>query len=65
VDDPDSPGTMDLAYLNRSPIDLLGAFFGGLRRLVLRGRLMDGFKKNLRQVARQLRTSCDASLDRQ
>jgi hypothetical protein len=65
LDDPDSPGTMYLAYLNRSRIDLLGGFFGGLRRLVLRGRLMDGFKKNLQQVARQLGASCDASLDRQ
>lgn len=64
LDDPDSPGTMYLAYLNRSRIDLLGGFFGGLRRLVLRGRLMDGFKKNLRQVARQLSASCDATLDR-
>lgn len=65
LDDPDSPRTMYLAYLNRSWIDLLGGFFGGLRRLVLRGRLMDGFKKNLQQVARQLSASCDASLDRQ
>jgi hypothetical protein len=65
LDDPDSPRTMYLAYLNRSRIDLLGGFFGGLRRLVLRGRLMDGFKKNLQQVARQLSASCDASLDRQ
>ncbi len=65
LDDLDSPGTMYLAYLNRSRIDLLGGFFGGLRRLVLRGRLMGGFKKNLQQVARQLRASCDASLDRQ
>jgi hypothetical protein len=64
LDDPDAPRTMYLAYLNRSRIDLLGGFFGGLRRLVLRGRLMDGFKKNLRQVASQLSASCDASLDR-
>ena len=65
LDDPGSPGTMYLAYLNRSRIDLLGGFFGGFRRAVLRGRLMDGFKKNLQQTTRQLRTSCDASLDRQ
>lgn len=65
LDDPDFPGTMYLAYLNRSRIDLLSGFFGGLRRLVLRGRLLDGFKKNLQQVARQLSASCDASLNRQ
>ena len=55
---------MYLAYLNRSRIDLLGGFLGGLRRMVLRGRLMDGFKKNLQEVARKVGASCDASPDR-
>ena len=64
LDDPDSPGTMYLAYLNRSRIDLLGGFLGGIRRMVLRGRLMDGFKKNLQEVARKVGASCDASPDR-
>jgi hypothetical protein len=49
---------MYLAYLNRSRIDLLSGFFGGLRRLILRGRLRDGMQNNLREVVRKLETSC-------
>ena len=51
------PG-MYLLYLNRSRIDLLSGFFGGLRRAFLRGRLRDGIKKNLVEVARKLESSC-------
>ena len=51
------PG-MYLVYLNRSRIDLLGGFFGGLRRVFLRCRLRDGVKKNLAEVARKLESSC-------
>jgi hypothetical protein len=51
------PG-MYLVYLNRSRIDLLGGFFGGLRRAILRGRLRDGVKKNVAEVARKLESAC-------
>lgn len=47
-----------IMYLNRSRIDLLRGWLGGLRRFFLRGRLLDGFKKNLRDVARRLESSC-------
>ncbi len=58
---PSNPG-MYLVYLNRSRIDLLrGGFFGGLRRLVLRGRLPEGMRKNLAEVARKLESSCAES----
>jgi hypothetical protein len=49
---------MYLVYLNRSRIDLLGGFFGGLRRAILRGRLRDGMRKNLAEVVRKLESSC-------
>jgi hypothetical protein len=55
--DPSNPG-MYLVYLNRSRIDLLGGFFGGLRRAFLRGRLRDGMRKNLAEVSRKLESSC-------
>jgi hypothetical protein len=58
--DPSNPG-MYLVYLNRSRIDLLGGFFGGLRRMVLRSRLREGMRKNLAEVARKLETSCAES----
>jgi hypothetical protein len=51
------PG-MYLLYLNRSRIDLLSGFWGGLRRLFLRGRLRDGLQENLREVARKIQASC-------
>ncbi len=60
LDDPgdaSNPG-MYLVYLNRSRIDLLGGFFGGLRRAILRGRLRDGMRKNLADVVRKLEASC-------
>ena len=57
--DPSTPG-MFLVYLNRSRIDLLGGFFGGLRRAILRGRLRDGMRKNLAEVIRELESSCAA-----
>ena len=61
LDDPGAvsgPG-MYLVYLNRSRIDLLSGFFGGLRRTVLRGRLRDGMRKNLVDVVRKLESSCN------
>jgi len=60
LDDPgdvSNPG-MYLVYLNRSRIDLLGGFFGGLRRVILRGRLRDGMRKNLADIVRKLESSC-------
>jgi len=53
-----SQPAMYLVYLNRSRIDLLSGFFGGLRRAFLRGRLRDGVKKNLAEVARKVESSC-------
>ncbi len=60
LDDPGDPShsSMYLVYLNRSRIDLLSGFFGGLRRAILRGRLRDGMRKNLADVVRKLETSC-------
>jgi hypothetical protein len=49
---------MYLVYLNRSRIDLLGGFFGPLRRLILRGRLREGMRKNLTEVVHKLESSC-------
>jgi hypothetical protein len=60
-DGTDAPGpSMYLVYLNRSRIDLLSGFFGGLRRSFLRGRLRDGMRKNLVEVVRKLESSCAA-----
>jgi hypothetical protein len=53
------PG-MYLVYLNRSRIDLLGGFLGGLRRAFLGGRLRDGMRKNLAEAVRKLESSCAA-----
>jgi hypothetical protein len=60
LDDPaDSTGnTIYLAYLNRSRIDLLGGVLGPLRRSLVRGRLQDGMRKNLRQTADRLEAEC-------
>ena len=52
-----NPG-MYLVYLNRSRIDLLGGFFGRLRRAFLGGRLRDGMRKNLAEAVRKLESSC-------
>lgn len=60
LDDRSDPShrRMHLVYLNRSRIDLLSGFFGGLRRAILRGRLRDGMRKNLAEVVRRLEPSC-------
>ena len=63
LDDPgrtSGPG-MYLVYLNRSRIDFLGGFFGGLQRALGRRRLRDGMRKNLVEVVRKLETSCAAA----
>ncbi len=53
-----SPPGMYLVYLNRSRIDFLSGFFGGLRRALARGRLRDGMRKNLAETVRKLESSC-------
>ena len=60
LDDPgkaSAPG-MYLVYLNRSRIDFLSGFFGGLRRALARGRLRDGMRENLAGAVRKLESSC-------
>ena len=60
LDDPgkaSAPG-MYLVYVNRSRIDFLSGFFGGLRRALARGRLRDGMRKNLAEAVRKLESSC-------
>ena len=54
----DGGAVMYLVYLNRSRIDFLGGFFGGLRRALARGRLRDGMRKNLEEAVRKLESSC-------
>lgn len=54
----DTSGSMHIVYLNRSRIDLLSGFLGGVRRLVLRGRLLDGFRQNLRDLVARLNSKC-------
>jgi len=60
LDDPSdaSEPHMYLVYLNRSRVDLLSGFFGGLRRAIMRGRLRDGMQKNLAEVVHRLESAC-------
>ncbi|MBZ5637066.1 MAG: hypothetical protein LAO55_28410 [Acidobacteriia bacterium] len=60
LDDPGeaSPPGMYLVYVNRSRIDFLSGFFGGLRRALARGRLRDGMRRNLAEAVRKLESSC-------
>ena len=51
------PG-MYLVYINRSRIDLLSGFLGGLRRTVVRGRLREGMRKNMVDVVQKLESAC-------
>jgi hypothetical protein len=62
VDDTAATSTpsMYLFYLNRSRIDFLGGFLGGLKRAFARGRMRDGMRNNLIAAARNLETSCAA-----
>jgi len=61
-DSASAPGSsMYLVYINRSRIDLLSGFLGGLRRAILRGRLREGMRKNLVKVVRKLESSCAES----
>lgn len=55
IEEPGQPGApVYIVYLNRSRIDLLSGWLGGLKRVMLRRRLLDGFKQNLRDVVRKL-----------
>jgi hypothetical protein len=58
LDDPTTPGTMVLVYLNRSRVDLLREFWGRLVRPVLRSRLQEGMMENLARIARNLQAAC-------
>ena len=60
ADDPAdlSGGSVYLAYLNRSRIDLLGGALAGLARGLVRGRLQEGMKNNLQQTVTKLEFSC-------
>jgi len=49
-----------LAYVNRSRIDLLGGIFGAFKRHLVRGRLEDGMRKNLRETVTKLESSCES-----
>ena len=55
-----SGGSIYLVYVNRSRIDLLGGIFGGLKRRLVRGRLEEGMRKNLRETATKLESACQA-----
>jgi hypothetical protein len=50
-------------YLNRSRIDLLGGgLISAIRRAILLGRMREGLRKNLQQVAIKLEASCGSRL---
>ncbi len=52
--------TLHVVYLNRSRIDLLSGWLGGLRRFLMRGRRLDGFRENLQDVVDRVEASCMA-----
>ena len=52
----DATGTTYLAYVNRSQVDLLRGWFGGLVRSVLEGRL----ERHAPQIVRGLRTRLES-----
>lgn len=49
---------MYLVYLNRTRIDLLQGWLGGIRKVFLRRKLLNGFRDNLRAVSARLDTTC-------
>ncbi len=57
-DVPGSKSQSNLIYLNRSRVDVLGGWTGGLRRFFLRRRLLNGVKANLKLVAGRVKESC-------
>lgn len=57
VDAPEEDG-MYLVYLNRTRIDLLQGWLGGIRKIFLRRRLLNGFRDNLREAATRLEETC-------
>lgn len=60
IDDPNSTSvpSMYLMYVNRSRVDLLGGFFGGLQRALTRGRMREGMRKRLAAAVAKLESSC-------
>jgi hypothetical protein len=54
-----SHGGMYLVYLNRTRIDLLQGWLGGVRKVFLRRRLLNGFRDNLRAVSTRLDATCE------
>ncbi len=60
IDDPiDSsiPG-MYLLYVNRSRVDLLGGFFGGLKRALAGSRMREGMRSRLAAAVEKLESGC-------
>lgn len=55
--DGSGPG-MYLLYVNRSRIDLLGGFFGGLKRVLAGGRMRDGMRSRLAATVEKLESAC-------
>lgn len=47
IDDPDQPGSAYLAYVSRSRIDVLGGFWGGVKRRLVRSRLRGVIERTL------------------
>lgn len=62
ADDPTdlTGGSLYLAYVNRSRIDLLGGIFGAFKRRLVRGRLEEGMRKNLQQTVTKLESACES-----
>ncbi len=54
----DGKPAMYLVYLNRSRIDLLSGWRAGVRKFILRRRLIGGFKDNLRDVSARVGAAC-------
>ncbi|HEX5430938.1 MAG TPA: hypothetical protein VFW83_03155 [Bryobacteraceae bacterium] len=47
-----------VAYANRSILDLLGGFFGGIKRSLIRTGLKSAVRKNLEQTVQKVEASC-------
>ena len=56
----DGKPAMYLVYLNRSRIDLLSGWRAGVRKFILRRRLIGGFKDNLRDVSDRVGAACNS-----
>jgi hypothetical protein len=56
----EAANSLYIVYLNRSRIDLLSGGLGWLRRLFLRGRLLEGTRQNMRDVVGRVNAACGA-----